>query len=263
MLKNIKQVFLIVLFTTIILPIFSIENYRGSIVIIAGTSCSGKSSVCKELVKLLENSHGIYFDDYFPFYKENPLFKAEQKVIDETIKYASSEKTVVCDTIMRGHEGKELHENALEAYDVTFVLLYCPFEEISQRVETRNKKNLQYYVPCQFVQWLFPNYYKPAKESDLIIGSIDRTTILSLVNNEIDEESFLKTQLLDKELIQDILERLDLEKQERTDLTPVVPYDLIVINDNSRSPEESALEIKSFLLNPRQKSAFLGSTHAS
>lgn len=246
------------LFLTGFIAMFHVPSLFSKIIVLAGTSCSGKTSVCRELVKVLENSKSVHFDDYFsPDEKDpsaggfNPLVVAEQLVIEEALRLGAQGKTVICDTIMRGDVGRALHEKAFEELGVSFVLIYCPFQELGSRVKSRNlaalkSGNLADYRDLEYVQWLFSSYYQPEQDESKSIDSLSRKDVCNLVG-DVCENSFLKTQLDGKALQQVILERMYLKDQESVRFKPAVLYDLIVDNGPERTPQDCALDIKRFL----------------
>lgn len=233
----------------------STSNSSGKIIVLAGTSCAGKSSVCRELVKILENSQSVHFDNYFCLGKNNSLLRAEQLVIEEALRLASQGKVVICDTIIRGKAGETLHKKAFGAKDTSFVLIYCPFEELLQRAKGRNQLALKNgnqddLRSLEYIQWLFLDYYQPSHEHDKSIGVLHHKDVLNQASdfhkkNSLD--SFLKIKLQGKELKQVILEKMDLENRESVGLKPVASYDLIVDNGRGRNPKDCALDVKSFL----------------
>lgn len=230
------------------------SNLSSKIIVVVGTSCAGKSSVCRELAELLKNSQGVHFDEYFCRGQKNSLLKAEQLVIEEALKLVSEGKIVICDTIMRGKAGKILHKKAFEKYDVNFVLVHCPFEELPLRVKNRNRFALKtgslYELRLlEYAQWLFLSYYQPCQPEqgeNKSIGILNRKDVYDLVN-DVHEDSGLKILLRDKELQQTFLERMDLKNRELVGLEAIVAYDLIVDNSNNRTPKDCAFDIKNFL----------------
>ncbi len=187
--------------------------------------------------------------------------KASAEMFEEAKRKACDGNNVIVDTIIDfdTEEAYSAIKENLSGFNIKFVLAYCPFKVLAQRVEKRNIEGgaEERALVQPLVQ--FGEVYK-AKENDseIIVDVLTKedfkqTCKLAKIDFRInDKEVFNEETNFYIEKYNKFLEKLkrelgfDNEEIESVKITPRLSYDLI-INTNENSPEESAKQIKELI----------------
>jgi chloramphenicol 3-O-phosphotransferase len=266
----------------------------GTVILLNGTSSAGKSTMLRELPKVLEGSwktvegddfvlliiqklidhlndkFGIettydelndtcgklmeegkitqqWIDDFARQYDVNDLMF---KKIHEHIRCGHNVvlDTVICEPIEEDSDEYDFNGyfNELGLYNVAFILVYCPFTTLVERVRMRNesgvaKERREYGVPIQF----FRAMYKAAQPGDTpILDTLTRVEVRRLLETYVRSEC--ETEKESNEFLSTVLKNLSLDRNESIRVTPRLKYDFIV-NTGTHSSEECARQINEFL----------------
>ena len=171
-----SSVFLIVI-TFIVIGVFMRKNETGKIILLNGTSSSGKSAILKELKKINNNLQIIKIDDWFPkelhkkaielgwkeesnmdqwlylhnymtnktgkYYfdielREN-LFNNISEFYQKVKALSLNGNNVIIDTVLETDKDYKNFYHSFKDNKVIKILIYCPLNILLQRVEDRNK----------------------------------------------------------------------------------------------------------------------------
>lgn len=130
---------------------------QGRVIIIDGASCSGKSSVIKQLMPMLDNSYEyVAVDDFVSevFLEQRTRNLSEQEFMQKIIQQCdvmyskireliANGKNVILDTVLSGLEGEKSVAETLKKLNVmnpVLILVHCPLPVLTKRIQNRNKQ---------------------------------------------------------------------------------------------------------------------------
>ncbi len=235
---------------------------QGKIILIDGTSTSGKTSIVNELVKILHEPYEkVAIDDFVieVIMQQKKLnlpkaqfieriWNASDKMFDKINQLAKQGINICIDTVLSGIEGEKelLHGlSRLNGLNTKMILVYCPLNILAQRVFQRNEQairenNLE-NIRSLIDVVRFADIYKPQKsKNDIIVGQISikdieyaytppkNSTDIEIKNyNEIKDILIKHFELIDKNFV---------------NITSNINYDFIV-DSSKRNPVECAENI--------------------
>jgi chloramphenicol 3-O phosphotransferase len=123
---------------------------RGTIIFLNGVSSSGKSTLAKELVKILPDYYHMSIDDFDTFIdrmedrENNHLIPVETEYFFHRTIAMFSDRGVnlVVDHILHDDFTREDCLKILADYPVLFVGVHCPIEEVERRENERGDRNI-------------------------------------------------------------------------------------------------------------------------
>jgi|SaaInlStandDraft_4_1057021.scaffolds.fasta_scaffold12265_2 chloramphenicol 3-O-phosphotransferase len=184
-------------------------------------------------------------DDEAIYALEKQIYmKMLQKVKD----YATEGKLVIFDMLVENERNLRNCYEPLRGLNVAFILAYCPFTELAQRVKKRTSEKDPRTFTQVFVQ--FSHLYKAAQPGNTpILGTLTAEEVKQ--NCELakqDEPWIFEEMELSSfdELTPTVLKNLSLDINKSIQVTPRLKYDLVV-DTGIHSPQECALQIKQFL----------------
>lgn len=219
MIKNRLFLLISLIIICVLIGFFLIQKKQGTIILLNGTSSSGKSAILKELHAQSPDIVVLKVDDYYPdeliqkamhcgSQKDSeidPWSFLHQYLIAQTDKYyfdtelreqlfsaasffypkakelAAQGKTVIIDTVL---EHKKAYQEVLEYFkDDQFhmALIYCPMDILLERVQARNCSGVSGEQRNAFLSFeQFPHMYKLKESDDEPV--IDRVNTKTLKN---------------------------------------------------------------------------------
>lgn len=219
-----KQLYLLI---TIQVTLFSCDLH-GLIILLNGTSSAGKSSIAKDLHKVLEKDcQVIAIDDNR---KNNISF------FEEVQKAAQEKKYVIVDTILKSFDDCQLRQ--IKNHEFFFVLVYCPFNKIIKHLEIRNNLTTIDEQRSLFdALYFFSFLYDVEKDKSLCLDSILCKDCLSLLEKSLEKEerNMAYDFFLKKFICDDYIQ-----------FKPKYQYDIIV-NTAKKSSKQCARKILSYI----------------
>ena len=269
---------------TSILVIKKIYRKPGIVVILNGTSSSGKTSIIKELIKIDPTLKVESFDEFWGSYTKTHSTKeldelakiartnekANQKLNQLAEVYirkafdsfyaqiageARKNKNVVLDTVIEDIKEFDKMLQALRPIKSVSVLLYCPLDVTLARLKQRNLAGVDprdFRQPTSQYKLLYKPQESPAEQ---IVDTISSAEIKQLLRTGIDE--YLKdppaeikdqVQIVAKELevfYKDFVKHFKLDELEKVVIVPVRPYDLVL--SCQKASHELAQELAKFM----------------
>lgn len=254
------------------------EIKRGAVVLLNGTSTSGKSALVNELQREFGKAYEIVeLDRYMgQLQEEHPLSESEQKSmkpeemekrVGQFLHYTYSHakelsqqgKHVLVDTVQFNEE-YERNCAALDCKNAVKILVYCPFDIVVDRVAKRTKEGSPRTLNLVLNQFL--HAYKIRESDDeLFVDCIETRRFkakLALVKEEVErlpKEMGLKTeeeiQKFRKERLRgldDFVKHFKLDSCKTIELTTrqQAPWDLVV-NTGALTPAEAAQTVAAFV----------------
>lgn len=254
---------------------------HGNVVIILGTSSSGKTTLINELQKKYAQSYKVIaIDTFLPSYikthpfPEGPEFeKLDQQAKNDLeskwfqnmrnqfynfIKKESLKgKNIWVDTVVSIDDDKQLDKmsKALQSIKPIKILLYCPLETVLTYIAKRNATN-DPDEQRSSISHLIPQYqamYKPQTSmSETIVEVVDSKQLKKVIKNEInialqnlpDTQKANATKFTEN-LEQKFIEDFKLDILSKVSIVPKNTYDLILNCKNS--PTALAKEIEDFI----------------
>ncbi len=244
--------------------------HPGNVIILDGGSSVGKTSIIEHLAPLLGPSYKQVAIDNFVnqvFQERKDLRLPDEvffekmrqqtcKMYDEIIKLTSEGKNVLVDTLLAGIDGEKTIACSLEKLkdlSATLILVHCPLEELSKRIEARNKKafdenNLIDIRPSGEVFWQFSNVYEVADNQTENQGNmlLQKNMVIDLAKKSF-AATWLNSLLGGKKLWQTLVNKFGFNNRESIVIKPRLSYDFIVNNGKNSTPEQCAKQIKHFL----------------
>lgn len=257
---------IILIFTAIAVTIFAYLIYKpkpGRVIVLDGTSTSGKTSIVKHLMPILGTSYKkVAIDDFVTevFLEQEKLQRSEKEFLKrihersgdmyDTIRtLINSGKNVLVDTVISGLEGEKDRKHFFEklnGLNVFLVLVYCPLNVLAERINKRNEKalkeNNQKDTRSRSVALVFDDMYKTQESNnEVILGKLSHKDIelaYSNPNNELGEtsKSF-------KQIKQNLISHFKLKDKETVNITPQLVYDCIV-DTSKNNPKKCAQQVK-------------------
>jgi chloramphenicol 3-O phosphotransferase len=237
---------------------------KGRIVIITGTSSSGKSTIIRKLMPKLgaewlrlaiddlsEEDLEEAFDTETPMPIPNGLGE-ENTLICEQIKNAASHGiNIVCDTVLDEDEDKlATFVRQLSGFECTTILIQCSLEDIVQRVTSRKDRPLasplkqfsQMYISSPVGSPKTPSSFSVSLQ-DVRNGVCDSPKLTKEFGSERGREQFAAGLLTDLQLGESPGQHTQVL------LSPKQEYDLIINNVEGTTPEQHARTIHTFITN--------------
>jgi chloramphenicol 3-O phosphotransferase len=123
---------------------------KGNIILLNGVSSSGKSTLCKELVKLLPNYFHFSIDDFDIVIEKMEDRENERLIPIETeyffhrsiAMFSDRGVNLIIDQILHNTFTTEDCFKALHDYPVLFVGVHCPLEELERREQARGDRTI-------------------------------------------------------------------------------------------------------------------------
>lgn len=255
-----------------------------NVIVFSGTTTAGKTSICRELVKLLPRAADVHFDDYFGDIVAQSRQESEQSAdwwhsvackTSDRVRQRVTEltcrenvETIVCDAFVMDECDMQKYRDAAPGCDVYFVLIYCPLDVLLKRVQERNERAEKNNTPEEFrcidsVYWEFANTYcssvccPPAGGfNPRVAGArlLSKKTVCDLAPKNFDcaqREVLFGGVPLETY----VLQKLGLDNHDPVLLMPRLPFDCVVNNDEWATPHSCAREIKTFLVDQKQEAA--------
>jgi chloramphenicol 3-O-phosphotransferase len=114
------------------------------VIVINGSSCSGKTSIAQACVELLNSVDVSLISVDKIKLKRSEDFDCRDRLHVATIKKIKSElkqgKFVVCDTVLDEQRWVNLFKQKLAGIKLYFVFVHCPLNILSQRLHERNRQ---------------------------------------------------------------------------------------------------------------------------
>lgn len=123
---------------------------KGMIVVLNGVSSSGKSTLAKELTKLLPNFFAFSIDDY-DLVIEKMEDREKQRLIPIETEYfyyknvamfSDRGVNLILDQILHDHTTLQNFYDILKSYPILLVGVHCQKEDLKQREESRGDRNI-------------------------------------------------------------------------------------------------------------------------
>ena len=142
---------------------------QGSIIILYGTSSSGKTSISRELGTILSGKWKVVGIDMF----SNKTVSANSQMWKQVNKYISQDFNVVVDTVHT-----EFLTNTKQNANIFTVLTYCAPNILAQHVAKRNKENKKHdHRDLKKVLNQFYNKYRITDNKKSSIDTLYKTNI--------------------------------------------------------------------------------------
>ncbi|MDP3888980.1 MAG: AAA family ATPase [bacterium] len=256
-----KFVLVIVATSNYMLLAFSLPQ-TGNIIILSGTSTSGKTSIAKQLATFFEHPFAyVAFDDFLTeVFLEQITLKLPKKEFHERIhqrisalydtvkNFAFEGKHVLVDTVLSALEGEKDVQLALEklqSINVTaLVLVYCPLPVLVQRIKQRNEEALVQNRPqdIRLITYIkFHDIFRPQHdENDIALDVLTREDIEVAYATPASASDLVVAEL--RQMKATALSHFDLIDKESVIITPKLDYDCIV-NTGILTPKEAAQQI--------------------
>lgn len=237
---------------------------QGKIILLDGVSSAGKSSICKELVQILGSSYQIiaiddFVKDVFAEQEKHPVSPSEfiarcdecsDKMYEKIKEITDQGKNVICDNVLAGLEGEKsvkLNLEKLKDLNTYFVLVYCPFKILVERILQRNKRarkedNFQETRSLALALNQFAaSFKKQKKDKDIFLEKLSREDFIKALfdaKNEFknDEKRF-------EDFKAKALKNIGFEKENTVNLTSFLSYDCIIDTSKCSSKECAQLII--------------------
>jgi RimJ/RimL family protein N-acetyltransferase/chloramphenicol 3-O-phosphotransferase len=235
---------------------------KGNVIILSGTSTSGKTSIAKDLASFFEHPfEHVAFDDFLtevfleqlanPLPEQNFLARIHQRISDmyDTIRdHALQGNHILVDTVLSALDGEKDVQLALEKLQninvTALVLVYCPLPILAQRISERNQKALaeHKFEDIRSITYVkFHDLFRPrTSETEIALDTLSRKDIelaYAVPAEASEQEAELYNQLKAT-----LLSHFDLIDNESVIITPKLEYDCIV-NTSTLSPQEAAQKI--------------------
>lgn len=123
---------------------------KGMIVVLNGVSSSGKSTLVKELTKLLPNFFAFSIDDY-DLVIEKMEEREKQRLIPIETEYfyyknvamfSDRGVNLILDQILHDHSTLQIFYENLKSYPILLVGVHCQKEELKRREQSRGDRNI-------------------------------------------------------------------------------------------------------------------------
>jgi chloramphenicol 3-O-phosphotransferase len=260
---------IILIFTAIAVIIFAYLIYKqkpGRVIVLDGTSTSGKTSIVKHLMPMLGTSYKkVAIDDFVTevFLEQEKLQRSEKEFLkrihersedmyDTIRKLVNSGENVLVDTVISGLEGEKDREHffkELKGLNVLLVLVYCPLNVLAERINKRNEKALKENnskdTRSRSVALVFDDMYKTQEsDNEVILGQLSRKDIELAYSNPKNELG--ETAKAFKQIKQNLISHFKLENKKVVNITSQLVYDCVV-DTSKNNPEECAQQIKNCL----------------
>lgn len=198
----------------------------GIIILLNGTSSSGKSAILNELKKININFDIIKIDDWFPqqikkkalklgwqqsssedpwqfistyFTQKNqhPYFSSEIRkeffdlspFFKNIYGQAVKGHNIIIDTVLEYQQAYKQFFNAFKNINVIKILIYCPLDVLLERVEYRNKLGIPEEMRHAFQSFeQFPAIFKMQEnQKDQIVDTVKTSILKDALNRSIDD----------------------------------------------------------------------------
>jgi chloramphenicol 3-O-phosphotransferase len=176
-----------------------------------------------------------------------------KKIKDDT----AAGKDIIVDMLVENEKDFRDFYEPLHDLNVAFILTYCPFPKLAERVRQRISEK----DPRTFTQVFeqFSRLYKAAQPGDTpILGTLTAEEVKqNCVLAKQDKPGLVEEMELSSfdELAPTVLKNLSLDKNESIQITPRFKYDLIV-NTGINTPQQCAQQIKNFIESETEFKAF-------
>lgn len=162
--------------------------------------------------------------------------------------YGGEGKDIVIDNSMWTPEQLDEWREATQDYPTMNVVVYCSLNVLLEHIQKRNLSPLEYeHRDVAMPLEMFFSIYRPVEDHEidqLERESVKQTLARALAYKRERDPNWEKD---DSELIQDYLQRLELDRNETVKIAPFFDYD-VVVNTGTQSPAECAAVIKRMLL---------------
>ena len=237
---------------------------QGRVIIFDGASSSGKSSVIKHLLPMLDDSYqSVAIDDFVTqvFIEQQTLQLPEEEFFARVDKQTdvmykkiralvASGKNVILDTVLSGLKGEESVKEQLEklkGLPVTMVLVHCPLSVLIERIEKRNEQAIrenkhknERSIGTALSQ--FGHIYRPrTKDEESSMGYLSRKKVEDAC--AMAEKEWGKNIERFEQFKAWLLSQLELKDKKTVTLTTRLKYDCIV-DSSKRTPQECAQLIR-------------------
>lgn len=243
---------------------------QGHVVIIDGASSSGKSSIIKELMPLLDDSyHAIAVDSFVDkvFLEQETLKLPEQEFFARVdaqtdIMYANIRtlvnegKNVILDTVLSGLKGEKSIQEQIEKLKnikIIMVLAHCPLPVLLERINKRNIKAKQEHNPKETrtlgtTLYQFGHIYQPKTPNDtqekIKLETVMRKDVLHAC--ELAKPEWNDNQERFEQFKNWLLSQLGVKDTQEATLTTRLTYDCIV-DTGKRTAQKCAQHIAGHL----------------
>ena len=131
------------------------------------------------------------------------------------------------------------------AYNTLHVVVYCPLKHLLKHVQTRNLSPASYeHRDLALPLEMYFSMYLPAPQG---IDTLERTQATRDLRACSAYQKSLTGQDIPAKLVQNYLHRVRLDRQQKVQIAPFFPYDLVV-NTGASSPRTCASQIRTRLL---------------
>lgn len=225
--KNKTFLLSLVILAVVGIGFFMMRKKAGTIILLNGTSSSGKSTILKELQALSPDVVILRVDDYYPeeliqkalkygwqkdsgidpwaylhqyltaktgkYYFDVELreqfFNATSFLYSKAKEFAAQGKTVIIDTVL---EHKKTYQEAFEYFkndQFHMMLIYCPMDILLERVQARNRSGIADEQRNAFLSFeQFPHMYKlKESENQLAIDTVNTNTLKAALETAIQD----------------------------------------------------------------------------
>jgi chloramphenicol 3-O-phosphotransferase len=234
------------------------SHSTGNIIVLNGTSSSGKSSIAKVFTK--ENNY-VYdaFDNHADkvlakwiaqkratSWQSNPqalTYETRLEVLADAQELAAAGNNVLIDMLFDQASDYQLIVNKLKRFNPKFVLVYCPFQVLAERVEARNASGIK-SEQRNLSQALsrFGKIYKSAPSGIDELSRADFNAAVKLAKRDFKDPKKYQ------EFVVELKQNLGFANHtvQTVKIAPRLHYDLIV-NTGKNSPQKCAAQIASYL----------------
>ena len=155
----------------------------------------------------------------------------------------AADKNIVIDWLLDEKEEFKQFYDGLQPITPAFILVYCPFAILVERVQQRAREGDSRMFKNVFEQ--FGNIYKAAQPDDRpVLDALSRTEVVTLVTQHARGE--FESEDVFQEFLAKLLEKLSLDQHDVVQITPRYAHDFIV-NTGKYSAERCALHIRAFI----------------
>lgn len=243
---------------------------QGIIVIINGTSSSGKSGISKHLMTKLDSIWIRQAADDIPdedleIYEDHPDKEIDEPIngvmVSRIINLASAGFNVVCDTVLE--DPKDIHQFLEELHDFKCltVLVYCPFHRLPERVILRNSiakspeateeqiddgDRTVHQALVQFGSIYISSTSPKQRSSQALVDILSKSSVTEICSSPTHFRNSPACML--EQFTNSILVSLDFQKEEdEIQLSPKFDYGLIVKNEKSDDYKQNVADILKFI----------------
>ncbi|WP_409294835.1 phosphotransferase-like protein [Peribacillus sp. SCS-26] len=123
---------------------------KGNIILLNGTSSSGKSALARELIKLLPDFFPLSIDEFDLLIERmedrpgNRLIPVDTEVFYHRTAAMFSDQgvNIILDEVLHNEAVKADFRSTLDSYPIFYAGLHCPLEELARREEERGDRRM-------------------------------------------------------------------------------------------------------------------------